>query len=317
MRLLMIIACTLALVACNSQNRKPDHKPQPQPQPEPVVQAPHPPDKLAMLGMSSQPERDRIRERHRYDRAIEATEVDGLRYYYFEPNRKPAVVGFSLRNEGSPKINPVGLQKKGAIRQYTFLFPDRARENVHLSINDDVKLSGRFSHDNMFRELHFFPRKELPSLKVLDDERKLQVTLPTGEPVLFDLDTLEVAGGVLAEAPIDFNRSRHQRKNPVVNYRGDFLAISVEQRGEAPRRAKVWGQNKLASVYYPSRYPRACRLSPKYIWDQNPKPGDNEPTLHMLHATDDTLFAAIEKQCGWDLSALRDPDLTRQASLAR
>ena len=254
MRLLMILACTLALVACNSQNRKPDPKPQPKPAPEPVVQAPAPPDKLALLGIPSKPERDRIRERHRYDRAIEATDIDGLRYYFFEPDQKPAVVGFSLRNEGSPKINPVGLKKKGVMRQYTFLFPDRARENVHLAINDDVKLSGRFSHDNMFRELHFFPRKQLPTLTVLEDERKLQVTLPTGEPVAFDLETLEIAGGVLAESPIDFNRSRHQRKNPVVNYQGDFLAISVDQRGEAPRRARVWGQNKLASVYYPARY---------------------------------------------------------------
>jgi hypothetical protein len=311
----MILACSLALVACNSQQPKPD--PKPQPKPAPVVQVPEPPDKLAMLAVPAQPERDRIRERHRYDRAIETTKIDGLRYYFFEPDREPAVVGFSLRNDGSPNINPVGLKKKGAMRQYTFLFPDRARENVHLAINDDVKVSGRFSHDNMFRELHFFPRKQLPSLKVVEDERRLQVMLPTGEPVLFDLDTLEIADGVLAEAPIDFNRSRHQRKNPVVDYRGDFLAISVEQRGEAPRRAKVWGQNKLASVYYPSRYSRACRLSPKYIWDQTPRPGDTEPKLHMLHATDDSLFAAIEKQCGWDLSALRDTGLTRQASLSR
>lgn len=58
-------------------------------------------------------------------------------------------------------------------------------------------------------------------------------------------------------------------------------------------------------MHYPSRYDRSCRLSPALIWDQNPKPGDDDPTLTMLHATDSELFDTIEKNCGWDLSDLR------------
>ncbi len=309
-RLTIVVCILVALAGCTAQNRKPVTEVKPKP--EPVVVAPERLGKLALLGVSSEPERDAIRERHRYDRAIEASKITGLRYYFFEPNREPAMVGFSLRNQGSPKINPRGLKKAGAQRQYTFLFADRARENIHLAINDDVKLSGRFSHDNMFRELHFFPRKQLPALNVDQGKRQLQVTLPTGELVLFDRDTLEIIDGALSESPIDFNPSRHQRKNPMVNYRGDFLAISIEQRGESPRRASVWGRNKLATVHYPSQYRKPCRLSPKYIWDQRPKRGDREPKLHMLHATDESLFSTIEKRCNWDLSGLREPKTVRR-----
>ena len=77
------------------------------------------------------------------------------------------------------------------------MFADRARENIHLAVNDDVKISGRFSHDNMFRELHFFPRRQLPSLEIDHANGLLKVTLPTGEPVLFDEHSMELVGGAL------------------------------------------------------------------------------------------------------------------------
>ncbi len=299
LRKLALICCVAALAACAPVQQKPT----------PQTPAPAKPlprfDGLAQLAQTSAPERDAIRDRHRYDRAIKPTAIDGLRYFFYEPNRRRSVVGFSFQNSGSPKVNPVGLKKTGARREYAFMFPDRARENIYLTVNDDVKLSGRFSHDNMFRELHFFPRRQLPALAVDHTRGRLQVTLPTGEPVLFDQDTMELVGGVLEERPIDFNRSRHQRRNPQVRYRGEFLAITVAQRGEAPRRARVWGQTKFAEAHYPARYKKPCRLSPKHIWDQRPKPGDSDPTLNMLHKSDAQLFAVVERQCKWDLSALK------------
>jgi hypothetical protein len=258
-----------------------------------------------MLGAKVAPERDAIRERFRYDRAIKVTGIDGLRYFFYEPGDAPAVVGFAFQNTGSPKVNPAGLKRKGARREYAFMFADRARENIFLTVNDDVKLSGRFSHDNMFRELHFFPRRQLPTLRVDQAKGLLEVTLPTGEPVLFDRNTMEMIGGALSENPIDFNRSRHQRRNPAVHYRGDYLAVTVAQRGEAPRRAKVWGKTKYAEVHYPAKYDKACRLSPAAIWDQRPKPGDNDPKLTMLHKSDQEIFELVERRCGWDLSDLK------------
>ena len=305
MRKLTILAGAVLLAACapiqhqTSSPEKPDATVG-QAKPQPRF------NELATLARQAQPERDGIRDRFRYDRSISSTDIDGLRYFFYEPTRQRAVVGFAFENDGSPKINPVGLKGTGARREFAFHFADRARENIYLVVNDDVKISGRFSHDNMFRELHFFPRTQLPSLVIDHRKRQIKVTLPTGEPVLFDQDSMELVDGALTESPIDFSRSRHQRRNPEVRYKGDFLAITVAQRGEAPRRATVWGQSKFAEVHYPSKYAKSCRLSPRHIWDQRPKPGDSDPKLTMLHKTDAELFAMIERRCGWDLSAMKE-----------
>ena len=302
MRYLIILLIILMFAGCASV----DKTPQPEP---PTVSKPAPPparfDGLAQLAEQALPERNAIREKHRYDRSISMTRIKGLRYFFYEPARERSVVGFSFQNTGSPKINPVGTKRKGARREYAFLFADRARENIHLAVNDDVKLSGRFSHDNMFRELHFFPRKQLPALQIDHSEGVLNVTLPTGEIAKFDQDNMELVGGALIESPIDFNRSRHHRRNPQVRYQGKYLAISIAQRGEAPRRAKVWGQTKHAEVHYPSKYAKSCRISPKHFWDQRPKPGDNDPKLTMLHRSDNEVFAMVERHCGWNLAELK------------
>jgi hypothetical protein len=300
MRQIWVFVVLLAAAGCSLREPTP-------PPGGPAVAPARPPafDGLAELAEVAAPERDAIREGFRYDRAIRPTPVPGLRYFFYEPDGREAVVGFALQNTGSPTINPKGLRKTGPRREFAFLFADRARENIHLEINDDVKLSGRFSHDNMFREWLFFPRTVLPRLQVDQATGVIEVTLPTGEAVRFDLASKEIVGGVLSESPVDFNRSRHQRNNPRVRYQGDYLAITVAQRGEAPRRATVWGQTKFAEVYYPAMYPRPCRLSPRLLWDQAAKPGDTDPKLNMLHVDDDRLFRLVERRCGWDLAALR------------
>jgi hypothetical protein len=303
MRAFLIAVLILLLVGCAGTPDQPS--PTSRVEPPPVKQTPRF-DGLAELADASAPERNAIRKQHRYDRSIKPTSLKGLRYYFYEPEDARAIVGFALQNTGSPKINPVGLEKPGARREFAFLFADRARENIHLAINDDVKLSGRFSHDNMFRELHFFPRNELPSARIDHARGLIEVRLPTGELVEFDQATKELVGGVLVESPVDFNRSRHQRRNPQVRYQGDYLAITVAQRGEAPRRAKVWGQTKFAEVHYPARYDKPCKLSPSFIWDQKPKPGDTDPTLRMKYPTDGELFAMIERRCGWNLASLKE-----------
>ena len=303
MRHFIILLIILLFAGCATV----DKTPQPEP---PTVSKPAPPpparfDGIAQLAEEAIPDRNAIRERHRYDRSIGMTNIKGLRYFFYEPDDERSVVGFSFRNDGSPKINPAGLKRKGAHREYAFQFADRARENIHLAVYDDVKLSGRFSHDNMFRELHFFPRKQLPSIKVDHGKGLLRVTLPTGEEALFDQDTMELVGGALMESPIDFNRSRHHRRNPQVRYQGKYLVITVAQRGEAPRRAKVWGQTKFAEIHYPAKYSKSCRISPKHFWDQRPKRGDTDPKLTMLHQSDNEVFAMVERHCGWNLAELK------------
>lgn len=292
-------ACLCA--ACAPKKEVTRAEPPPAP---PVAAAPQKWSEWAALAVQQAPARDQIRDRYRYVRELDVTDVSNFRYLSYRPSDRKEIVGFAMTNRGSEHINPRGLDDKGAMRIFTFLFPDRARENIYLTVNDDVNLTGRFSHDNMYREVHFFPRVQLPTVEVVPDSAKLKVTLPTGEPVLFDARNMEIVGGVLQEEPIDFNRNRYQRRNPGLRYTGQHMIITVEQRGEAPRREKIWGQTKHATVYYPAKYAKPCRISPRHIWDQSPKPGDSDPKLTMLHPNDASLFNTIEKQCGWDMTDL-------------
>lgn len=257
------------------------------------------------LAHQAAPARDRVRDQHRYSGGLRYTKNPELMYRFYRPKGEQQIIGFTLTNEGSKRVNPKGLKRHDASRTFDFLFADRAREDIHLLVSDDVGISGRYSHDNMFRELHFFPRNQLPSIAKTDDGKRLKVMLPTGEAVFFDAWSKEIVSGALSEAPIDFARNRHERRNPGIAYRGKNLVITVAQRGEAPRRAVVWGKTKFAEVHYPAKYDRACRLSPSLIWSQRPKPGDSDPKLTMLHPSDSTLFDTVEKHCGWDLSELR------------
>lgn len=261
-------------------------------------------DVTRQLASNSVPERDLVRNPYRFDRSITMGRVPGVRLYTYEPDGQERVVGFALIDRGSKRINPRGLQGKGAQREFLFQFPDRAREETALLVSDDVALSGRYSHDNMFREMYFFPRRQLPSLQ--KQGQYFEVRLPTGEPVLFDSSTAEVVGGVLAAEPIDFSRNRHTRKNPRINYKGKGLVITVAQRGEAPRRAEVWGATKRAEIRYPSRYGKSCFVSPSLLWDQRPKRGDTDPSLTWRLQSDAEIFDLVERHCGWNLQDLRD-----------
>ncbi len=264
------------------------------------------PKRMDMAGELSHrimPERELVRDPYRYERTITMGRVPGVRLYTYDSEGRERPVGFALVNRGSPRSNPRGLRGKGPQREFLFQFPDRAREETALLVSDDVALSGRYSHDNMFRELYFFPRRQLPSLRRKGEH--FEVRLPTGEPVIFDAATAEVVEGVLQAEPIDFNNDRHVRKNPRINYQGDGLVITVAQRGEAPRRAVVWGQKKRAEVRYPSRYRESCFISPSLLWDQRPKRGDTDPRLTWRVHSDAEVFELVEARCGWNLDALR------------
>jgi len=301
----LLIIVSLCVACTPKQKTSPVVKLEPVVKPRPPIKPVVVPDIYDKLAQDSVPEREAIRKSHRYDRSIRTSNIPGFNYFFYEPQKKESVVGFSLINKGSPRVNPKGLRKPGSRREYIFQFADRARENIHLAVNDDVDISGRFSHDNMFRELHFFPRKQLPSIIKSKQGDQLQVTLPTGERIAFDAQSKEIASGVLSEKPIDFSRDRNRRQNPGVYYKGDYLMITIAQRGEAPRRAKVWGQKKMAEVYYPAKYKQACRVSPRHLWDQRPKKGDVDPKLTMLHHSDSALFKVVEEKCRWDLSQLK------------
>ncbi len=274
-------------------------------------------DHLVALSTLNPPDREQTRDVYRFRRALSFSDVFGLRYMHYSPEAQQQVVGFQLVNRGSRRINPTGLANSGANREFRFVFPDRARQEIHLMITDDTRVSRRYSEDNMFREITFFPRHYLPTVTRTTTQGRpmLEVTLPTGEGLQFDPRSLEITGGVLSEQAIDRNPNRHQRHHPRVHYRGEFIAVISDQRGESTRRARVWGQDRFAAVHYPSKYHQPCRVSRAEIWDQRPTPGDSDPRLTMRYTTDSAFFAFVERRCDWDLSELKRHELKRPTPL--
>ena len=303
MRLVVATLAALLLAACAAPVKETVQAPKPEAKPK--AKPVQPPSFWTSLAARTAPERTRIRDAYRYVMMIKDTGIPGFTYMSYRPGKRLEPVGFTLTNRGSERINPEGLHSR-AMREYQFLFSDRAEENIFLNVTDDVAVSGRYSHDNMFRELHFFPRLQLPTVKQESDGHRLKVTLPTGEPVVFDARTKEIVGGGLHEKPMDCNPNRHARKDPVIRYNGKGLLITVAQRGEDPRLARVWGRKKYAEVDYPAKYAKPCRVSPGLIWDQHRRPGELYPPLTMLYPTDDKLFAMLEKHCSWDLHKLAE-----------
>ena len=213
--------------------------------------------------------------------------------------------GFRVKNIGSPKINPRGAIKKDAHRNYDFIFTDNSVDKSMLEITD-IPFEGRASHTTMTTDFFIYPKKNLPSLKVIDSGN-IEVVLENGEKVLFDKETHEIVGGVLNEAPIDYNKSRHARSNPIINYTGKGLVIKSQQRGDDSRAQVVWGSvlGSPAVIQYPSRYKKSCKVARKDLWKQNVDTGAGPKELHFLFEDDYKFFEFVEKKCGWDLSDLK------------
>ncbi len=153
------------VTACTTAPPVPKEKPR-----EPVAQVPEPKsDVMAQLGSNGAPERDLVRDAYRFDRTISMGRVPGVRLYTYEPGGAEKVVGFALVDRGSKRINPRGLKGSGARREFLFQFPDRARKEEGLMVLDDVRLSKRYSHDNMFRELHSFGAGSCPRCVAMEN----------------------------------------------------------------------------------------------------------------------------------------------------
>ncbi len=200
---------------------------------------------------------------------------------------------FTLSNRGSPTINPVGGQVR---REYTFSAPQSARQDSGLLVYEwgTTEAAAADSAWSMMTEIVFFPRKNLPAIR--DNEAgAYELTLQTGEKVLFDKMTKEILGGVLQEtAPIDMNANRQIRKFAALKYTGKGVMVRSDQRGESPRSSIVWGQKKVVTIYWGDKI---CKVSPADIWQQSNGEGGSG-----LYANDADFYKVLKQKCNWDFS---------------
>jgi hypothetical protein len=219
-----------------------------------------------------------------------------------------AVVSFTLINSGSPTIVP---QDQGVDRSYRLRFESQTLRNAKMMISEKSRPAGKTSHIFMRTSLYFFPRKVLPTLSLIENEAGrgvLELRLPTGERVCFDRKTKEILGGVLREdGPMDTNPDRFSRRFARVSYTGRGVMIRVDQRGESPEKAEVWGVRKSAIVSFAKN---TCKISPTLLWEQ-------ESGWFRFRLPTDVAFSRVLRiACGW--RAFKFPtDLADDASVCR
>lgn len=206
---------------------------------------------------------------------------------------------FSLANRGSPRINPIGGNVR---REFTFSSPHGARQDTGLYIfewgtPDEGASDSAWS---MSTEIQFFPRKKMSSVReIIDPSGKdaYEVTIPTGEKILFDKETKEITAGPLVEtSPIDMSTNRQTRKFAGLRYDGTGIMVRADQRGETPRSSVVWGARKFATVTWGKK---TCRVPTGDIWQQDAQKGGGAGR----YAKDEDFYAMLRTKCGWNVSA--------------
>ncbi len=194
------------------------------------------------------------------------------------------LTGFSFENRGINRIIPSAyVIGAGPAREYGFIFPGRARKDIHLTITD---LASEQFNNRMNTVFVFLPRKVLPAIKLSDDESVLTVTLPTEETVRFNAVSKEIIDGVLTEGnPIDLSPNEKTRKAADVTYNGSFVLIRGSRRGMSP----IFG-----TVMTVQKGSKKCSIPSKDLWKQEEHSGHG-----FSFATDEEADVYLKKKCGF------------------
>lgn len=140
---------------------------------------------------------------------------------------KNSTEAFSFSNVGPNRI--VKDARSNPSRNFSFDYPEQSRQNIALRVDD---IPNAIDSHVMYSVFMFFPRKQLPVVEQLSGT--IDVTLPTGEKVVFKKESKEIIDGVLAEGPIDMANDRFKRSYPNIKYKGRGIVLRANARGQSP-----------------------------------------------------------------------------------
>lgn len=203
---------------------------------------------------------------------------------------------FSFVNVGENKV----IKVPHSSRTFHFEYPEHARQNIAMEVDDAPNETVSHTLHSYFM---FFPRKQLPVLEQF--EEKLEVTIPTGEKIIFDKDTKEIIGGVFKEGPLDMSSDRVKRAYPDLRYRGRGVILRANARGQSPQlgqyeKDKIDGEfgNKgsVEVLIINGTTGQRCRRPKTDFWDNH----DVSP-IEFKFATDDEFEIYLQNHCGFGL----------------
>ncbi len=184
--------------------------------------------------------------------------------------------GFRFRAEqGHPFVPERSLYPDGGRpgRLIEFWSRDHALNETYLYLADTA--GGPDSHD-MKSVMILLPRKVIPSVKVTGNE--IEMTMTTGEKVVFDKRTKAITGGALREGMADITTDRFRRKPANVQYSGTGISVRLNHRYEDPFQS-----SETAEV---NQGGRSCRIPRATLFDVRGK----------LKTTSDAQFVRVINQ---------------------
>ncbi len=215
------------------------------------------------------------------------------------------LVEINFENNTKNAINP-RTAEHGSNRQYRFVFEERSKQNINLSITEDAGLTGLMSSDLLESTIVFIPRKNLPYVEVEPEQQTSSCTrkifLPTGEFMVLNALTNEIIDGVLKESPMDMTVSRHQRKFAGLDYTGNGIMIRADRRAGTPEHTytQSFNVNENISKAVITRKGKTCLVSKSLIWENTM---NADVGAYFKYSTDqEFLDKVINPICGWGLS---------------
>jgi hypothetical protein len=184
--------------------------------------------------------------------------------------------GFRFRAEnGHPLIPARSLYADGSApgRLIEFWSRDHALNETYLYLADTA--GGPDSHD-VKSAMIILPRKVIPSVKVNGNE--IEMTMTTGEKVIFDKRTKAIKSGALREGPADITTDRFKRQPPNVHYNGSGISIRLNHRYEDPFQSSETAEVKQGG--------RTCKIPRSTLFDPKGK----------LKTTSDAQFVRVINQ---------------------
>lgn len=250
--------------------------------------------KIVVLRVSTEPKKDNLQPfHHEFLEAKANGEVMVGRGSRFPASGSEE---FSFVNVGSNKI----VKNSKSSRAFNFEYPEHARQNIAMQIDDTPNEKNSQDLHSVFM---LFPRKQLPILEQLTNT--MEVTLATGEKIIFNKESKEIIGGVFEEGPVDTGNDRTTRQYADLKYTGRGVVLRVNARGQSPQlgefeKTKIdmdFGNTGSAEVLIINGTTgQKCRRPKIDFWDTL----DVAP-IEFKFATDEEFEIYLQNNCGFGL----------------
>jgi hypothetical protein len=209
--------------------------------------------------------------------------------------------GFSIQNIGDNNI--VQSFNKNSERVFHFDYLEQAKQNLSLEIDDSPN---EYVSHTMHSYFMFFPRKNLPLVEELTGT--INVTLPTGEKIIFQKESKEIVDGVFNEGPVDVSSDRFKRHYPDLKYNGKGVLLRANARGQSPQLGQYENvkidmdhglRGSLDVLIINGTTGQKCRRPKADFWE----PIDVNP-IEFKFPTDEEFDQYLKKNCGFGLPKL-------------